>query len=144
MKKSLLVLGVGMLALYSCNSSGSNAAAEQAKADSIANAQKVQDAAAAQAKQDSITNAANAQTMQAQAQADSLKGAMAQQQKDAKTTKTVIVHEGEHHHAGARETQPAPMPTTGNGKPSMRDNTPQQNANNPNSNTTGNGKPSMK
>jgi len=139
MKKSLLVLGVGMLALYSCNS-GSNAAAEQAKADSIANAQKVQDAAAAQAKQDSITNAANAQTMQAQAQADSLKGAMAQQQKDAKTTKTVIVHEGEHHHGGAKETAPAPAQTIGNGKPSMNNTNQNSKSNN---GTVGNGKPKM-
>lgn len=104
-KRSLLLLGVGMLALYSCNS-GNNAASEQAKQDSIANAAKVQEAAAAQAKQDSIVNAANMETMKAQAQADSLKGAMAQ--KDAQGTKTVIIHEKTHHHTGAKETEPTP------------------------------------
>ena len=130
-----------MLALYSCNS-GNNAASEQAKQDSIANAAKVQEAAAAQAKQDSIVNAANMETMKAQAQADSLKGAMAAKGTTTTVTKTVT----HHHSSGAKETTPAPQPvTTGNGKPSMRDNpntNPQNKNTNPN--TTGNGKPSMK
>ena len=138
-KKSLLLLGVGMLALYSCNS-GNNAASEQAKQDSIANAAKVPEAAAAQAKQDSIVNAANMETMKAQAQADSLKGAMAAKGTTTTVTKTVT----HHHSSGAKETEPAsaPQPTISNGKPAI-DNTPTNTNTQNNNNTIGNGKPKM-